>query len=152
MIDIIEYNGKIYPDHQRNGNAAQFAIPYAKHYCKGIGYDIGCMKKEWAFPDAYPIDIAFDDGYHALNLPLDNVDYIFSSHCLEHIPEWVNVLEYWHSKLKIGGVLFLYLPHYDQEYWRPWNNKKHKNIFTPKIISNWMIHKGFIKIFIGEKK
>ena len=113
MIETIKYNGKKYPHHQIIGNAAQFAIPYAKHYCKGVGFDIGCMKKEWAVPGSTPIDLDFDDNYEALNLPGDDfVDYIFSSHCLEHIDNWVDTLEYWHIRLKTGGVLFLYLPHY----------------------------------------
>ncbi len=34
----------------------------------GEGYDIGCMKPEWAFPGSIPIDIDFDDEYHATNL------------------------------------------------------------------------------------
>ena len=86
-----------------------------------------------------------------LNLPQKNVDYIFSSHCLEHIPNWVDVLDYWHDTLKHGGVLFLYLPDYNQEYWRPWNNRKHVNIFTPKIIIDWMEHNKFINIFNSER-
>jgi len=151
MIETIKFRDIEYPLHQAVGNAAQFAIPYAKHYCKGIGYDIGCMKKEWAFTDSIPIDLDFPDEYHALNLPQQDVDYIFSSHCLEHIHEWVDVLEYWYDTLKIGGVLFLYLPHYNQEYWRPWNNRKHVNIFTSEIIKDWMEQKGFINIFVGEK-
>jgi len=151
MIEIIKYNGKKYPLHQAHGNGAQFAIPYAKHYCNGIGYDVGCMKREWAFPGSIPIDLNFPDEYHALNLPTKDVDFIFSSHCLEHIPEWVDILEYWYDILKIGGILFLYLPDYDQEYWRPWNNRKHVNIFTSQIIKDWMEHKGFTNIFVGEK-
>lgn len=150
-MEIINFNNKNYPKHQSTGNGAQFSIPYALHYCKGFGYDIGCMKKEWAFPNSSPIDLSFDDEYHALNLPKKDVDYIFSSHCLEHVNDWVEVLDYWYDTLKIGGVLFLYLPSYDQEYWRPWNNNKHKNIFTIDIIKDWMTHKGFINIFIGEK-
>ena len=152
-MDLIKYNNKEYPQFQAGGFAAQFAMPYAKFYCKGLGYDVGCMKKEWALPGAIPVDISFDEGYHALNLPpLDQkADYIFSSHCLEHIPNWVEVLEYWHDSLKDGGILFLYLPHYDQEYWRPWNNNKHKNIFTSEIITDWMKHKGFINIFSSGK-
>lgn len=152
MIETIEFNGKEYPIHQTLGNGTQFAAPYAKYYCKGIGYDIGCMKKEWALSDSIPVDIIFNDGYHALNLPLIvQVDYIYSSHCLEHIPNWVEALNYWYYNLKEGGVLFLYLPHYDQEYWRPWNNKKHLNIFTVKIIKNWMESKHFKKIFWSER-
>lgn len=150
-MDLIEFKNTKYPTHQSIGNAAQFAIPYAKYYCTGVGYDIGCMKKEWSFPNSIPIDISFDDKYHALNLPIDNVDYIFSSHCLEHIVNWNDALDYWYDKLKNDGILFLYLPHYDQKYWRPWNNRKHLNIFTPEIIKDWMTHKEFINIFIGEK-
>ena len=152
MIETIKYNGKEYLLHQAQGNGTQFAGAYAKHYCKGIGYDIGCAKKEWALEGAIPIDLTFHDGFHAMNLPLlEEVDYIYSSHCLEHIPEWVKVLEYWYVNLKTGGVLFLYLPHYDQEYWRPWNNKKHVNIFTSEIIKDWMESKGFNKIFWSER-
>ncbi len=147
MINTIEFNNKNYPSFQAEGNASQFAIPYAKHVCIGEGYDIGCMKKEWAFPGAIPIDLNFNDEWDANNLPKKNVDYIFSSHCLEHINDWVNTLDYWYDSLKDGGVLFLYLPDYSQEYWRPWNNTKHKNIFIPEIIEDYLNHKGFKKIF-----
>ena len=87
MIESINYKGSEYPSFQTIGNASQFAIPFAKHVCKGYGYDIGCMKKEWSFPGSTPIDLDFDDPYHADNLPDGEVDYIFSSHCLEHVPD-----------------------------------------------------------------
>jgi len=151
MIDVIEFNGKIYPNFQTKGYASKFASPFALEVCKGVGYDIGCMKKEWSLHGSIPIDITFDDGYHATNLPKNNVDFIFSSHCLEHLENWVDVMDYWYDTLKVGGVLFLYLPDYSQEYWRPWNNKKHKNILTPEIINDYMTHKGYKKIFKSEK-
>jgi predicted SAM-dependent methyltransferase len=147
MIETINYKGNIYPRYQAEGNGAQFAIPFAKQVCKGIGYDIGCMKKEWAFPGSIPIDLSFNDGFHALNLPNKNVDYIFSSHCLEHIVKWVDTMDYWFDTLKEGGVLFLYMPYYSQEYWRTWNNRKHFNIFTAEIIKDYMTDKGYKKIF-----
>ena len=80
-------------------------------------------------------------------MPDGEVDYIFSSHCLEHLHDWVNVLDYWTSKLKSGGTLFLYLPDYSQKYWRPWNNRKHLNIFTPEIIFDYMDDNGYKNIF-----
>jgi SAM-dependent methyltransferase len=146
MIETILYKDKTYPKFQSEGNAAQFAIPYAKHFCKGEGVDVGCMKPEWAFPGAHLVDPALND-YDALNFPYENLDYIFSSHCLEHLYDWVDVLDYWSSKLKQGGVLFLYLPDYSQEYWKPWNNRKHKNIFTPNIISDYMKENGYKNVF-----
>jgi len=147
----IEYNNKQYPKFQDEGNASQFAIPFAKHFCKGVGYDIGCNRLDWAFPNAQAIDLLFDDEWEAYNLPDNLVDYIYSSHCLEHLPDWVKALEYWTSKLKTGGVLFLYLPHYNQEYWRPWNNRKHLHVFTPEIIKDYMEASGYINVFVSEK-
>lgn len=150
MIKTIDFKGKKYPFFQTTGNASQFAIPYAKHVCSGEGYDIGCMKKEWAFPGATPVDLDFDDEWHALNLPKKGVDYIFSSHCLEHIDDWVDTMNYWFDTLKFGGTLFLYLPDYSQEYWRPWNNKKHRNMFSPQIIKDYMEDKGYTNIFVSD--
>jgi len=147
MIETIIYKNNIYPKFQSVGNASQFAIPFAKHVCNGIGYDIGCMKEDWSFPGSIPIDISFENGFSALKLPEKNVDYIFSSHCLEHIQNWVDVMDYWFETLKTGGVLFLYLPDFSQVYWRPWNNRKHLNIFSPQIIEEYMIDKGYKNIF-----
>lgn len=149
-MNIINYNGVNYPKFQSEGFASQFAFPYANHVCVGEGYDIGCMKKEWSFPGSIPIDLSFNDGFHALNLPKQNVDYIFSSHCLEHISNWVTVMDYWYDTLKVGGVLFLYLPDYSQEYWRPWNNRKHFNIFSPQIINDYLSSKNYKNIFVSN--
>ena len=77
MIETIEYNNKIYPKFQTKGFAAQYVHPFAKNVCVGMGFDIGCNRNEWCFPGAVPIDLEFDDEWHALNLPY-NVDYIFS--------------------------------------------------------------------------
>ena len=163
MIKTINYKGKTYPKFQEEGYAAQFAIPFAKHVCKGVGVDVGCMKEEWAFPGAQTVDPDLN-GYTALDFPYEKLDYIFSSHCLEHVYDWVKVLDYWTSKLKKSGTLFLYLPDYSQVYWRPWNNKKHLNIFTANIIADYMEDRGYINIFksgvdlnnafmvMGEKK
>ena len=149
MIESIIYKNKLYPKFQSEDNAAKFAIPYAKHVCKGEGVDVGCMKEEWAFPGAHPVDPSLNN-YDALNFPYENLDYIFSSHCLEHVYDWVTVLDYWTSKLKPGGTLFLYLPDYSQEYWKPWNNRKHLNIFNPEIIFDYMKDNGYKNIFNSE--
>jgi predicted SAM-dependent methyltransferase len=152
-MKIIDFKNKKYPFFQTEGNASQFSIPYAKHFCQGVGYDIGCNKKEWSFPGSIPIDINFNDGFDAYKLPSEefSMDYIYSSHCLEHLVDWVNALDYWITQLKIGGILFLYLPDYSQEYWRPWNNRKHIHIFTPQILEDYMIDRNFKNIFYSER-
>ena len=149
-IETIEFNKVLYPLFQIE-NASQYIIPFAKKVCKGRGYDIGCGKIEWAYPGSIPIDKVLDNNkWDAMNLPEEKMDYIFSSHCLEHLDSWVESIEYWTSRIKKGGVLFLYLPHYVQEYWRPWNNRKHKACFTPEIIVNCIKTLGYINIFNSE--
>lgn len=146
-MEFVTFKNIKYLDFQSLGNASQFSIPYAKYYCKGIGYDIGFCKEEWKFPGSIGIDLSLDDGFHADNLPEQEVNYIYSSHCLEHVDNWINTLELWISKLKENGVLFLYLPDFSQEYWRPWNNRKHKHCFTPEIITTFLRDKGMKNIY-----
>ena len=155
MIETINFKNKEYPKFQSEGFAAQFAIPYAKHVCKGVGVDVGCNRLEWKLPGAIPIDPAIPKSGEALNFPVTipfgpSLDYVFSSHCLEHLPNWVTVLDYWTSKLKEGGVLFLYLPDFSQSYWRPWNNRKHLHIFDKMHIWQYMYDMGYKNIFMSQ--
>lgn len=146
-MDLIEYRGSNYPKFQTEGFASQFSIPYALKFCKGHGYDIGYGKDEWKFPGSNGIDLK--DGTDALSLPEDIVDYIYSSHCLEHLPNWIEALDHWISRIKSGGILFLYLPDFSQEYWRPWNNRKHKQIMNPDQIREYLVHKKCSNIFMS---
>jgi len=138
-MELIQFENDAYPLFQSQGNASQFAIHYATHFCKGDGYDIGFCKQEWKLPIARGIDINMNDGYHANNLPDEMVDFIYSSHCLEHCDDWVITLEYWISKIKPDGILFLYLPDFSQKYWRPWNNRKHKHCFNVDILFHFLL-------------
>ncbi len=149
-MDVVEFNNKQYPAFQTNGNAARFIMPFAKEVLRGRGLDIGCGKTKWSFPGSIAIDKSFKDDYDAMNLPEGQFDYIFSSHCLEHLPDWVRVLDYWSTKLKpLNGVLFLYLPDYSQEYWRPWNNTKHVNILTPQFLKDYLKHNEWNLQFVS---
>jgi predicted SAM-dependent methyltransferase len=148
MINTITFESKSYPKYQSEGNAAQFIIPFAKKVCIGTGYDIGFCNDEWKFPGAIGIDSCDNTNeYTAFNLPDVSVDYIFSSHCLEHLPNWVDALDYWISRLKLGGTLFLYLPHKSQIYWRPYHNKKHIHCLDCDIIKDYLQYKKMINIF-----
>lgn len=145
----IKFNGKEYPKFQANGNAARFIMPFAKEVCKGKGLDIGCGKEDWALPGSIPIDIEFADKWDATHLPDYKHDYIFSSHCLEHLTDWVRVLDYWSTRIKKNGILFLYLPDYSQEYWRPWNNTKHVNILKPEYLRDYLAHNDWKNINVS---
>lgn len=147
MIETIEFKGEVYPKFQSEGNAAQFAIPFYKHFCLGKGYDVGCNREEWKFPNAIAIDPALNPVYHATNLPDETVDFISSSHCLEHLNDWTGVLDYWLTKIKTGGVIFLYLPHGSQKYWKTWNNRKHVNNLKAEEIVEFFKDRGCAKVF-----
>lgn len=146
-MELIIYNGDAYPALQTKGFASQYAFPFAQQFCQGKGFDIGCNRQEWALPGARGIDLNFNDGYDAYNLPNEIVDYVFSSHCLEHLPDWVGALDHWGSRINKGGTIFLYLPHYDQKYWRPWNNRKHINVLTAEMLRDYFIDRRYTTIF-----
>jgi Methyltransferase domain len=148
-LNIIQHDNTPYLSFQADGNASQFIIPFAKKVCVGEGYDIGYCKEEWKLPGSIGIDIGDGSGFSADNLPDKQVDYIFSSHCLEHVNNWVHTLEYWLLHIKKGGVMFLYLPDYSQTYWRPWNNRKHMGIMNPQYISDFLKAKGCTNIFVS---
>lgn len=154
MIQTITHNGNTYPAFQSEGNAMQFAKAYAQKVCTGYGLDIGCNRHQWLYEDAngtkaIPVDPLINEEYDAFNLPPSHFDYIVSSHCLEHLDNWVNAVDYWKNKLKKNGVLFLYLPDYSQSYWRCWSNRKHVHTFTPQIIKDYLTDRGWQNVFVS---
>lgn len=149
-MDFVEFNGVKYPAYEAEGNAAQFAMPFAKKWCTGEGLDIGCNRPEWAFPGAKMIDLELDDEWDAFNLPDEKYDYVFSSHCLEHLLDWTGALNYWCTRLKKDGIMFLYLPHYSQQYWRPWNNRKHLSVLTPSMLESYFYDSGWKNIHVTD--
>jgi SAM-dependent methyltransferase len=76
-------------------------------------------------------------GKTAADFADDSLDYVFSSHCLEHIADWRETLRHWISKLRPGGVLFLYLPHPECGIWQrgsPFIGDAHKWVPTSDIV------------------
>jgi predicted SAM-dependent methyltransferase len=53
-------------------------------------------------------------GYDGITLPFPDgsQDAVFSSHCLEHIPDYVTALKDWYRVLKVGGFLITIVPHH----------------------------------------
>lgn len=148
MNDLIfAYRGALYPDYIRRGDACRFIRPVAEHFCRGQGLDIGAGP--WPFPGAVPVDLA--EGGDALALPPGPFDYIFSSHCLEHLVDPIAALEHWKTRIKRSGVLFLYLPHPDMEYWRPQHCRKHRHIWRPEEMRQILVDLGFADALASER-
>lgn len=135
----------------KRGQACSYIMPFAVEFCKGKGLDIGGFDAS-VFPGAQAINVVLPDKFDAYSLPDGKFDFIFSSHTLEHLPDYVRALMYWKEHLKeIDGVLFLYLPHPDMVCWLPQNNKKHLHMFYPKDMERLLIDLGFVDVIVSER-
>ena len=138
-----EYEDELYPEYLNTGNAMSFILKKAQEFCKGEGLDIGASS--WPFPGAIPIQE--EEGLNAYKLDRfrdESFDYIFSSHCLEHLEAWQEALGIWLKKIKIGGVLFLYLPHKSMKLWRPTApfGGHHKWVPRHEILNKFLARNG----------
>lgn len=163
MIETITFNNRTYPKLQSEGFASQYAFAFAEKFCKGNGVDVGYSSQNWMFPRALsgidlgrihnPTGEVYDESFSATSFPpsWSNLDFVFSSHVLEHLPDWVGVLDYWKTKLRPGGVCFLYLPNCDyQEYWRPFSNRKHINWLQPHMLESYFNSGGWRNVFVTQ--
>lgn len=147
MSVLFRYRGGLYPEYLKHGNAMQFIAPTAAQFCQGRGLDVGAGR--WPLPGAQGVDRAL--AYNAMGLPDGPYDYVFSSHCLEHLADPVAALEHWKTRLRPGGVLFLYLPHPDMTYWRPQFCRKHRHLFWPADVARMLTDLGFVDVLHGER-
>src|SRR3989338_2336729 len=132
------YQGQFYPDYLTIGGAGHAIFDVAMRYCQGKGVDVGAGL--WPLPGSTPVDLerGLGRGKSISDFADESLDYIFSSHCLEHIEDWRPALDLWVKKLRPGGTLFLYLPHPDCAIWHPgapFVGDGHKWIPTPEVIS-----------------
>lgn len=141
------YENEFYPDYLTVGGNSFAIRRTALKYCVGKGLDIGAAF--WPLPDSTPIDTEQGPGTanRIEDIPAGSQDYIFSSHCLEHIAEWESTLDFCISRLKAGGILFLYLPHPTCKLWHmsnPLMADTHKWVPDPTIVANALISRGLI--------
>jgi SAM-dependent methyltransferase len=129
-----------YPQYLQTGTALRYIYPIAEIYCKGKGLDIGGGSAP--FSNSRNIDPDFNNkeenssNENALNINEKNLsqDYIFSSHCLEHLDMPFKALREFKRVLKDKGIIFLYLPHPGNELWLKENLEYHLWQPTPKKI------------------
>lgn len=132
------YKGRFYPDYLTVGGASHAIFRKALEFCQGRGIDVGAGL--WPLPGAIPVDVARGPGVgtSVSDFEDSSLDYVFSSHCLEHITNWREGLKEWVKKLKVGGIIFLYLPHPDCAIWHPGSpfvGDGHKWIPAAEVVS-----------------
>ncbi len=127
-------------------------------YTRGKGLDLGCGPFK-----AFPHFIGVDNGHHAREFgwqmrpdvhvdtvedlglfASESMDFVFSSHTLEHINDTLATLKEWYRVVKPGGYLVLYLPHADlyPNIGQPGANPDHKQDFRPADITTHMREVG----------
>jgi SAM-dependent methyltransferase len=139
------YEDEFYPEDLTAGGNSFAIRRTALKYCNGKGIDIGAAF--WPLPGSIPIDTEQGPGTanRIEDIPENSQDYVFSSHCLEHIEHWNAALDTWISKLKSGGILFLYLPHPSCKLWHvsnPFMSGIHAWAPTPEIIREALLKRG----------
>ena len=125
-----------YPDYLNRGNAMEGIINKALQHCQGRGIDVG--SSIWPLPGA----VAVPDENHRHVFDQGPFDFLFSSHCLEHIKNWEEELKLWANSVKVGGTAFLYLPHPRMEMWKArtglWAGAVHFWNPSPMELVNWL--------------
>lgn len=145
---------------------AHLTIPYTQ----GKGLDIGCGSRK-CWPRMIGVDSLLDyGGANTKNRPGDvdvvansedlsmfsnaSMDYVFSSHNLEHIIDYKAALKEWWRVIKSGGYLLLYLPHanFYPRIGQPGSNPDHKHDFLPSDIVEAMKEVGSWELLENEER
>ena len=139
MSPLFGYRGQLYPEYLRHGNACQFIAPTALKFCQGRGLDIGAGR--WPLPGADPVELTH--GRDGNGLPEGTWDFIFSSHCLEHLVNPATALGHWLRIVKPGGFVVVTIPDedlYEQGVFPSTFNGDHKFTFTTFKTRSWSTH------------
>jgi len=105
----------------------------------GAGIDIGCGPDP-VTPDCVRWDIQQGDAQYLQGVADAAFDWVYSSHCLEHLVEPYEAVRRWWEVLKPGGKLLIVVPDedlYEQGHWPSRFNGDHKWTFTIDKDSSW---------------
>ncbi len=112
---------------------------FHKSILKGKGIDIGCGPDP-ILPDVFRFDLEQGDANEITRYVKNKYDFVFSSHCLEHMNDPKKaILEWWHI-VTPGGYLFIIVPDedlYEQGVFPSRFNGDHKSTFTIKKNKSW---------------
>lgn len=106
---------------------------------KGKGLDIGCGGDP-VFRDVRGFDVADGDANEITRFVHEEFDFVFSSHCLEHMVDPRKALLEWWALVKPGGHLFFIVPDedlYEQGVFPSRFNSDHKATFTISKTRSW---------------
>jgi len=106
---------------------------------QGSGIDIGCGPDPIT-PEARRFDVEDGDANCITRYVHDQFDFVYSSHCLEHMFDPRSALREWWQLVKPGGHLFFIVPDedlYEQGVFPSRFNRDHKATFTICKAHSW---------------
>src|ERR1700690_2446899 len=105
----------------------------------GKGIDIGCGPDPVA-PDVRRFDVNDGDANEIGRYVSDQFDFVYSSHCLEHMRHPRKAILGWWQLVRVGGHLFFTVPDedlYEQGVFPSLFNRDHKATFTIFKDKSW---------------
>jgi SAM-dependent methyltransferase len=106
---------------------------------RGQGIDIGCGTDPVA-PDARRFDLEQGDANVISQYVKEQFDFVYSSHCLEHMFDPQAAILDWWKLVRPGGYLFVVVPDedlYEQGVFPSRFNSDHKATFTIAKSKSW---------------
>ena len=112
-----------------------------KKLLQGKGIDIGSGPYP-VVQNAEPFDVIHGDADNILDYvkKAGEFDFVFSSHCLEHMKNPYKAISDWWQLVKPGGAMIFIVPDedlYEQGYWPSIFNGDHKHTFTISKMKSW---------------
>lgn len=120
---------KQYPEYLKTHNAKRGIESMALQFVSGTSLDIGAGKS--CLMGCRPIENNFDENAYNINEKDSSVNFIFSSHCLEHLENPKKAIAECHRILKSGAKFLTYLPHPACEMWLQNVNQYHVSLHQP---------------------
>jgi SAM-dependent methyltransferase len=116
-----------------------------KRYLTGEGIDIGCgddplLVEEGSVRGYDRLD---GDALYMTGIGDESYDFVYSSHCLEHMSDVKLALTNWLRILRPGGILYVVVPDfelYEKKRWPSRYNPDHKASFSLSIRSERLNH------------
>lgn len=81
-------------------------------YCQGEGLDIGCGDDPLTM-DCCGWDVCNGDAQELQSIPDESFDFVYSSHCIEHMADVRVAIANWFRVVRKGGYLIIYGPERD---------------------------------------
>jgi SAM-dependent methyltransferase len=106
-----------------------------RYYLHGHGIDIGCGDDPLLIHEG-TVDLwdkEHGDAQKMKGVPDAAYDFVYSSHCLEHLVDVEDALMNWSRIVKIGGFVYFVVPDYqlyEKMQWPSVYNEDHRHSFS----------------------